>query len=195
MAVISTDGTLAIVQFTLRPGEIPDLLRRHAKKNPGTPAVEKLGERLIQGRFAPADAALFVTRVCQWGGGDRFVGRVLRNNTPTQIARALRLGLASALQGRVSEGVERIRELRWLGQSFASKQLRFLTPTHAVILDSVLRGALGYAEDVDGYGAFLADCQAILDHARTSDQLDARARATLRVCDVEAAIFTKIQNP
>ena len=72
MAVVSAEGTLAIVRFTIQPGEIPDLLRRHAKKNPGTSAVEKLGERLIRGRFAPADAALFVTRVCQWGGGDRF---------------------------------------------------------------------------------------------------------------------------
>lgn len=195
MAVLrKSDGALALVRLEIRPDEIPDLLARHRSDNSGTRQVEELGRKLVQGGFAPASSARFVKSVCEWGGGHRLVKRALEENAPVQIARVLKRGLASALKGCVADGVEQIQALQGLGQSFASKQLRFLAPDRAVILDSFLRTELGYPENSKGYQAFLADCEAILAHARTSTQLTAQFRNRLRVCDVEAALFAKIRG-
>jgi hypothetical protein len=62
-----------------------------------------------------------------------------------------------------------------------------MNPAAAVILDEVIRGALGYRESRDGYQEFLDDCQ-------TSLALLAPYHPQLRICDVEAAVFAKIQG-
>jgi hypothetical protein len=77
--------------------------------------------------------------------------------------------------------------LPYFRMSFASKIIRFIYPDRAVIFDSVIRSGLGYPESADGYGAFLDDCQAILDRSRTE-------YPELRVCDIEAAIFMKLRG-
>ena len=100
----------------------------------------------------------------------------------------MRTGYEKACNGCVAEGIEWIRELKGLGQSFASKQLRFLMPDRAVILDSVIRKRLGYNETLPGYSKFLADCLTLRDQAHKSEEVRG-----LRVCDIEAALYTKIQ--
>ncbi len=194
MTIAQIDGKFAIVRLDLTPAEIPDLLQRHAAHFPGASGLEEAGRALVASGFDAEASRAFIRRVCEWGGGHRFVDRVLESNTKKQIASALREGYTNAIDGRVAEGVERIRGLHYLGQSFASKQLRFLAPTLAVILDSVLRARLGYEETVSGYREFLADCRALLGHAQASDQLDAGLRAALRVCDIETVLFAKIQG-
>ena len=83
--------------------------------------------------------------------------------------------------------VTEVQQLNQLGQSFASKLVRFICPTQAVILDEVIRGALGYRENADGYAEFLSDCRTLLEGAESSCR-------DIRICDVEAAIFAKIQG-
>ncbi len=194
MTIAQIDGKFAIVRLDLAPAEIPDLLQRHAWHFPGTDGLEEAGGALVATAFDAKASRAFVKRVCEWGKGHRLVARVLGNNTEKQIASALREGYADALDGRVAEGVERISGLNYLGQSFASKQLRFIAPTLAVILDSVLRTRLGYEETASGYSEFLADCRALLGHAQKSDQLETGFRAKLRICDIETALFARIQG-
>ena len=192
MPVRQIDGRLCIVRIELSPSEIPSLLAKHAENYPGVPACEALGQELIQSGFDPDASVEFVQQVCKWGRGDRNISRVRRNNSASEVALALSEGLDLARTGKVAHGVERIRCLRNLGQSFASKQMRFLYPARAVVMDSVIRNRLGYAETANGYAEFLSDCQAILVHVRKSDQLPEPER--LRISDIEAALFTKLQG-
>ena len=97
----------------------------------------------------------------------------------------------------VAEGVEQIQCLKGLGQSFASKQLRFLVPKRAVILDDRIREKLGYEKTVCGYTEFLTDCHKLLKYAEKSQDLHAKLRrelgTDLYVCNIEAALYAKIQ--
>jgi hypothetical protein len=193
MPIMVIDEKLAFVRLEISLAEIPCLLVRHAERYPGSEKLEMRGFGLVAGDFEEEDAAAFVKQVCEWGGGDRFVGRVLEKNTKKQIADGLRDGFQQAQRGEVGAGVRRICQLKHLGQSFASKQLRFLAPTHAVILDEVIRSNLGYQETVPGYDEFLADCQAILKRAKTQGLLRPTTKP-LRIADIEAAVFAKIQG-
>ncbi|MCK1658531.1 hypothetical protein [Bradyrhizobium sp. 151] len=194
MSIREFEGRICIVRLELHPDEIPDLLVRHANNYPGAQELESAGVALIDTGFEPEASADFVQRVCKWGGGDRQMGRIRDNNSPSEVSLALSEGIALARSGEVAQGVDRIRRLRNLGQSFASKQMRFLEPTRAVILDSVIRGSLGFAETAAGYAEFLRDCQTILTGLRRSSQLSETQAAGLRVCDIEAAIFAKLQG-
>ncbi len=149
--------------------------------------------KLIDNGFDAKKSLEFVENVCEWGGGNRLISNIRSSNDPEQIASVLYEGYTKAEKGNVAEGVEWIRCLKGLGQSFASKQLRFLVPHLAIILDSVIREELGYEETVCGYSEFLADCQTLLRHAKKSEELDAEFKQGLRVCDIEAALYTKIQ--
>ncbi|PPQ44128.1 hypothetical protein [Rhodopseudomonas palustris] len=194
MPIKQFEGHLCLVRLELSPSEIPELLTKHVLNYPGASALEAAGAALVQKAFDPGSSADFVQRVCEWGRGHRFMGRVRDNNSPEEVSLALSEGVALAQQGKVPEAVERIRCLRNLGQSFASKQLRFLEPDRAVILDSVIRNQVGYAETAEGYAEFLADCQEMLSAVRKSGRLRQEQAAALRVCDIEAAIFAKIQG-
>lgn len=194
MPVIMIDGCLAIVHLQLRPEEIPGLLKSHAQKYPRAPELEERGKKLIETNFPPDASREFVREVCLWGDGDRNVNRVVELNTASEIAQALREGLALALNEQMSQGVERIKRLRRLGQSFASKQLRFLTPERAVILDSVIRHKIGYRETTAGYDAFLADIAALHQYVCASTSICPEVRDGLRLCDIEAAIYAKLQG-
>lgn len=194
MPIREINDELCFVRLVLSPGEIPHLLHQHQRHYPDAHLLEKQGSELIEEDFPPLASAQFVERVCVWGRGHRQVGRILENNKSAEIADALRAAYQLACNGKAAGGVERIRQLRNLGQSFASKQLRFLAPTRAVILDSVIRTNLGYADTADAYTEFLADCQRILDHARNSQDLSANRRQSLRICDIETAVFSSIQG-
>jgi hypothetical protein len=193
MCVVKLDGQYAFVRLQIDPVEIPGLLLRHADQYPGAGSLESTAAALVEADFAPSDSSQFVQQVCKWGGGHRLVGRVIQLNTPEQIAAALRAGNSYALGGEVAKGVDAISQLRFLGQSFASKQLRFLAPTKAVILDEVIRSALGYANNGAGYSAFLRDCKTLLGLA-TRDGIVHGNGKPLRIADVEAAVFAKIQK-
>jgi hypothetical protein len=191
MPVRELQGRVCVVRLELSPAEIPDLLVRHANNYPGARELEEAGIALANANFEPSASAAFVQQVCEWGRGHRLMGRVQDNNTPAEVSVALKEAVSFAQAGDVAHGVECIRKLQNLGQSFASKQLRFLEPSRAVILDSVIRAGLGYGETATGYAEFLSDCLTILRHANRLEPVQA---ATLRVCDIEAAIFAKLQG-
>lgn len=178
---------IVFVRLELSHAEISGLLERHAKNYPGAAALEQLGAATIRVGLQTVEARAFVEAVVRWGGGQRFVGRLLDQNSPEQVTIALQESNALLQVGRATDAVFRLQQLRYLGQSFASKVARFLNPTSAVILDEVIRGALGYRESQDGYQEFLDDCRASL-------ALLAPHHPQLRICDVEAAIFAKIQG-
>lgn len=192
MPIREVQGSLCLVKLELSPAEIPNLRQIHAEKYPGACRLEADGQALIETQFDPRLSKEFVREVCEWGRGQRFMDRI--ESSPEVIAKALSEGVDLVQKGWVAEGVERVRQLSYLGQSFASKQLRFLVPSRVVILDSVIRGRLGYTENVSGYSEFLADCCTVLESVRKSTQLDEAYVAALRVCDIEAAIFAKVQG-
>jgi Putative 8-oxoguanine DNA glycosylase OGG-like protein len=193
LPIVPINGNLAFVKLEINSTEIPRLLVRHAKRYPGSDQLEMCGAALVAAAFPLDAAASFVNQVCLWGGGDRFVDRVLHDNGMKEIADALDEGYQKAQCGEVSAGVERIRRLKFLGQSFASKQLRFLAPTRAVILDDSIRSNLGYEDTAQGYDAFLSDCREILKHAQAQRVLRPCGRP-LRIADIEAAVFAKIRG-
>lgn len=193
MPVIVVEGRFCVVRLSLAPTEIPGLLHSHSQAYPGAEDCERIGQSLVESDFESRKAGEFVRAVLKWGGGLRLT-RKLASNSKEEIGAALRDGYALALKGDVCAGVERIRKLNGLGQSFASKMLRFLAPSAAVILDGVIRSDLGYRDTSAGYGQFLDDCNRLHDLVRESDHLDEQVREALRICDIEAAIFAKLQG-
>ncbi len=187
MPVAVIDQRICFLRLDLSPSEILGLLERHAENYPGATQCERDGAAVIAAGFPPAMAMAFVEKVVRWGGGQRFVQRVLTQNTPEQIADTLQEAHDLLVSNKSSIAVTRLQELRYLGQSFASKVARFIVPDHAVILDEVIRTSLGYREDEAGYEEFLSDCHSALSHL-------SHYHPQLRVCDVEAAIFAKIQG-
>jgi hypothetical protein len=194
MPVKNIDGILCIVRLELTPEELPGLRDRHKKNYPGAKDREKEAKSVIQNGFKSVQTMQFIENVCRWGKGDRLIPEFKRNNTPKEVCATLREAWTSVCSEDVVEAVTQIQTLHQLGQAFASKVLRFMSPTKAVILDRVIRTHLGYAATPTGYRDFLADCKNILEAAQKSDVIDAKFPLKLRVCDIEAAIFAKIQK-
>ena len=187
MSVIKHGPKLLFVRLEVEPQEIPDLLNAHSKKWEPPGRLEALAGDLCARDFPDAPSAEFAEEVVKWGRGQRFVGRFREKNTDQQIASALRRAGSLAQDDQITLAVSEVQQLKHLGQSFASKLVRFICPQRAVILDEVIRGALGYRDSPEGYGEFLSDCHIVLDAARDFFP-------DLRICDVEAAIFAKLQG-
>lgn len=190
MAVHAIDGKLRFDPFELDPHEIPTLLAKHAGTSNEAPDLEAQAADLRTKGFPPSESRQFVVRVCRWGKGHRLIPRITTEDR--EIADALRRADLEAEQGHVSKAVKLVMKIRGLGQSFASKQLRFLRPDEAVILDSIIRGRLGYRETPEGYDAFLADCRTILAHVQALENVRRPHGEPLRICDIETAIYMKI---
>ncbi|MFC2969494.1 hypothetical protein [Acidimangrovimonas pyrenivorans] len=187
MTILLHDGRLKFVRLEIASAEIPILLESHRKNWEAPGRLEAEGQALIASDFPVPRAAKFAADVIRWGGGHRFVGRFNQKNPPERIAVSLQHSEMLLEQDKPAEAVEVLRQLNQLGQSFASKMVRFLAPEKAVIFDSVIRGALGYAETAGGYEAFLSDCRTILNTV-------AEDHPHLRICDIEAAVFAKLQG-
>ena len=176
--------------------KIPYLLECHRGQYLGTKEVEEFAEKLIDNDFHLTKSVEFVKKVCNWAGktGNRVRGQVIPKNTPEQIAYALCEGYTSASKGCVAEGVGCISSLHGLRQSFASKMLRFLLPSRAVILDKEIRDRCGYKENTLGYKEFLKSCHDLLNQAQESQKLSVDFKKSLRVCDIESALFMCIRK-
>ena len=178
--------------------QIPNLLNKHQHNYPTTKQVEQLAKQVIKNNFDPIQSAQFVKEVCNWATptGNRVRGKVFsyyNNNNYSKIGRALKMGYESVQKGCVGTGVEYIRELRGLGQSFASKILRFLCPEDTVILDKIIREQCDYNPTVSEYNKFLDFCHNLLDQSKKSHLLPSNFKNKLRVCDIEAALFIYIK--
>ena len=199
MPISESNGAISFLRLTISPAEIPrildklDDLDKKRKLRMIAADCEKLGIDLINSGFDADKSLIFVDTICRWGRGHRNLKRV-KQNPKQDISTALKEGYDLVSSGKISEGVERVAKLNGLGLSFASKQLRFLSPSKVVILDSTIRASIGYSEKPRGYLEFLRDCQAVLTYAQKSPQLTPTYRAGLRVCDIEAAIFGKLKG-
>ncbi|MFA1676280.1 hypothetical protein ACDY97_26945 [Rhizobium mongolense] len=193
MPVLQHNNQLLIVRISLSPSEVPFLLARHRQEYEDAVEIEQLGAQLLATDFPPDISLDFLERVHRWGKAYRNLTRVSQTGG-VKIACTLRVARDLIAAGAVPDAVEEIRELPRIGLSFASKAARFLAPEKCVVLDSVIRGRLGYGETRDAYADFLQDCHQLLEMLKTSQELDSSLRAKLRVCDVEAAIFMKAKE-
>ena len=196
MPVQLIEDRYALVKFTLDPHDINGYLKRHTPEYDKIRVLEDKGIRLIEDDFPDESTREFVKDVCLWGRGHRNVKRVIdkQNNTPSEMVTALREGYKEANKGNVADGVARIAKLKWLRISYASKILRCLLPDRTVILDSVIRVKLGYAETRNGYDEFLTDCHTLFDALQPLNLPTMSGRPDLRVCDVEAAIYQMLHE-
>jgi hypothetical protein len=82
--------------------DFPQLLGDFLNEYPDTPEIEGLGANLAQLNFPADGTEEFVRRVLEWAGkqGVRRLSTVLKENTPTEIADALRNSSSSLNQGQ-----------------------------------------------------------------------------------------------
>jgi len=191
MPVILHDGHLHITHLAVTAGDFPGLLRAHRREFPETGTIEREAQKLIVEEFEHNATIAFVDRVMRWGRGDRNVSRVLAQGIgmTTLVADAY----TEAVNNGPASGLAVLEPIDYLGIPFASKLLRFLLPDAAVILDSVMRENLGYPESPRGYQTLLAECRSLLDHVR-DQPYPLQENGRWRICDIEAAIYAKLQG-
>lgn len=197
MILASNNETVQIVRAELDLKELPRLLaiRDSGRTALEGRALEKIAVQLVRDDFPTKETELFVRRVCLWGGGQRIAGRVKPKDDGTNLSTILKKSVELCHDGKISEAVSHISEsVKFLGISFSSKQMRFLAPRKAVILDSVIRETLGYSDNIAGYRAFHRDCDIILKLALECQRLTSSFREQLRICDIEVALYLHLQE-
>lgn len=193
MPILQLDETLVIYRLSLLPAEVPSLLERHRARYPGGADIEQVGKKLKADDFPENASANFVERVHNWSRMRRNAKRVQKAGS-CEIASKLRAASQHIDEGDEPKAIQTLCQIPHLGITYASKIARFLDPEKCVILDSIVRERLGYPHDIGGYAAFLQDCRDALEVLKASPLLDSRCRASLRVCDVEAAFFMKAKE-
>jgi len=184
-----------IVRFRASPAEMRLHLMAHAATFPKTETVEVKARAALEIGLTGPVAMDLVAAVCDWGNYAGIAGRVRVRNSTSAVSHRLRQSIELADQGEFGEAVFRITKLKGLGFSFASKVLRFLRPDRAVVLDSVISEGLGFARNVVGYEAFLAECVGIADLMNAPDQPNPDPSIRVwRPCDVEMAIYAKLRG-
>jgi hypothetical protein len=170
------------------------LAQRHEASVGRTSEVESEGRLLSGAGFPEADCLQFVRDVCRWGGYAGVGGRVIKDNSPREIATALREahGVLQSPNQDLARALGIVNGLKALGTpSFASKHLRFLEPRLCPVFDDYLRTLLPYPFDPRGYAAFAADCSrvaVVLRERGATSPWPGRGRDWF-VADVEAAVF------
>jgi hypothetical protein len=134
--------------------------------DPTTRDIEAEARALAARNFQPRAAQGFVQRTCAWGGYHGIGGRVLKHNSLEDVVGALRAAPRPCAEDKPVEGLRRLTGLKNLGVSFASKHLKFLNPSKAAVLDSIISTHLRYPLNLVGYGEFLANCNALLAAVR-----------------------------
>lgn len=193
MGVLSNAENLIVFRLELNPKEVPILLKRHGEEYKKTKKTERTAKKLIAYNFSERASAHFVTRVYWWSRMCRNLSRVQEAGAE-EIAARLREAYRLIAEGRERKAIEVLCQIPHLGLSYASKIARFLDPERCVVLDKVIRERLGYSNDFHGYVAFLEDCREALKMLKTSPLIDSEFRASLRICDVEAALFMKAKE-
>ncbi len=108
---------------------------------------------------------------------------------------ALKSAYEATKQERICDSLAEITTLKGLAVSFGSKHLKFLSPDHHVVLDSILSERLGYRRDPTGYSQWRSACYEFLKHVRqTGVPYPGIGNNGWRVADIELAIFSKIRS-
>ena len=129
-----------------------------------------------------------VSEIMVWGGNPHNIaGQMWRNNTEDHVRR-----VTAEVMGVLAEpdtALDKITDIKWLGDSFGSKVLAFLSPKTCGIWDSVVKQALEHTSNPPiTYGGFLGllrqttGCISLTPHPRRLD-------ASWFVRDVEQALF------
>ena len=161
MEFIAADGEILCVKRRLDPRKLR-LTIDGARLNAGP--VEALGRELVDNDFDPQLSMEFLEAVCTWGGGHRFRDRLLGGNAPAVVSATLREAYSAASADRSTEAVAHVQaNIRYLGLSYASKIVRCLCPSHAVVLDSRVREGWGYTHNIDGHREFNDECARLLN--------------------------------
>lgn len=170
------------------------LAAEHKRRFANTTSVEVMAKRVREEGFRESDLEPFITAVCGWGGYAGIGARILRRNQSQKLSAALRdaNALLESFPPDVEGALTRLNSLHSLGTpSFASKHLRFLRPDICPVLDSVLRDALPYSFDPEGYAEFADDCGSIgtMLQKQGLENPWERNAGTWFAADVEAALY------
>lgn len=196
--LLSTDSGAATFGWRLSLSEFPRLVTRHLEVVRGTREIEAAADALVRADFPDTDLTKFVSRVCMRGGYGAIAGRILRDNTLSDIRLALQGALAEldAPIPDLASALKHINAVKGLGTpSFASKHLRFLRPAVCPVLDSFVAGSLGYAFTPSGYARLGSDCQAVAASLKSLGLLNPmRDSDEWLVGDVDMVLFAGLQE-
>jgi hypothetical protein len=150
-------------------------------------------------QFPEKDVSAFVSAVCGWGGYAGIGGRILKRNTTSSLRDALSNAIVhlNATPPNFERALTTINQLHSLGTpSFASKHLRFLRPDICPVFDAVLRDALPYSFDPEGYALFALDCLSLSDNLQNGQIKNPRNRpnGAWFAADVEGALFVHVNE-
>ena len=197
------------VSFDLK--SFPELIQAYRNKNDNTkktPDIEEQGRNLIA---KPIDdfstVEKFIMSVCEWGGpsGARVRGKVLKNNTDERIVSVFEKVRQIFIQQNpdVAKALSEMISLNGLGESFASKHLRFMLPEECPVYDSVLCRLLPYPSHLShsrdqypgGYANFAKDCKIVGEELQSMGiNNPVRNSGTWFVADIEAIIWNMNQS-
>jgi hypothetical protein len=181
------------------------LAEAHLASVAGTADLEERGSELLRRRFPAELTATFVWDVCKWGNYPGIAGRVLKWNTPSDIARVMKSAVRHLPTGAVPgwagaelrDALRCLNDLPGLGEpSFASKHLRILRPELCPVLDRLIAQSADYAADAEGYAQFARDCFHVASLLQEHKVPNPRARKGKQwyVADVESALFAAVQG-
>jgi hypothetical protein len=176
------------------------LATAHLRAFPTTPKMEELGRLVVERDFAEPQVRDFIKQVCTWGNYPGIAGRVLKRNPLPNVCEALKAAF-TVLERQDATDIARalrcVNMIRGLGEpSFASKHLRFLKPSVCPVFDSLLREALPYSFDPDGYGEFARDCSKVataIEKAHVPNPNPER-EGTWFAADVESALYALVAD-
>jgi hypothetical protein len=194
--ILDHEQSLFLYKVSIPIGDFPALIQLHRKMYPGTEHLEEQGAQLIEIGFAADETRQFVRSVCSWGNYAGIADRVLNKNPMDAIRKAFQCAVQKCQDGKLCEALKEVNGLSQLGSpSFASKHLRFLWPTEAVIMDSFICTRLGYPSEVSGYQAFCADCRALATALNSHDcRNPVHGSGCWRPCDAESVLFAFIRR-
>lgn len=193
MSVLHCNGRASIVRLSFELDDLPSYLKMGLDADPATLDVECVGRRLIADQFSEELSADFVKAVCKWGNYPGIAGKIIKHNSLSKIAGALRSATKYTTNNDLKSAIESIIQLHGLAVSFGSKHLKFLDPTRHVVLDSIISERLGYLRTPEGYVEFATDCARIRDALHDASILR-EDNQPFRIADVEMAIFQLLRS-
>jgi hypothetical protein len=182
----------AIWCFSLRFDDLHSFFDQFIKKNPSTQRIEEQALGLVASNFEFSKLKDFVREVCRWGGYAGVAGRVIKNNQKEVLESTFKTAYHHAVEKKNIEAIRTLTGLHGLAISFASKHLKFLVPTNAVVLDSIISKRLAYDLSPEGYVKLLNDCADIAKHANEAKVQYPGWAGRWRASDIEMAIFEKL---
>lgn len=197
-AQVTTNG-VTIGNATVPFADFSKLVEAHLNICKKTPDLEIEGSRLKSADFAEQQLEPFIRHVCTWGGYPGIGGRIIKDNSMTDISKYFSSAMAK-LESDVPDISGALLEINFicgLGKPpFASKHLRFLRPDICPILDKKVRYGLSYPFNEHGYQALSNDYAKIAAALQYNQVANPRHRDGDKwyISDIDMAIFAYLSN-